>query len=248
MKATKQPTTEERGPSIEDRFAEFSARYKWYLFAPLGILIVLVIVLAIRSGQTNAQRRAAAAALRTARTAAEFESVTAKYPATFAGRLALVRAGDQLFREGKYPEARAKYTDFLAAKPDPLLAIPVRASVVQTCIREKDYTAAIAECDLLAEADGRDFALHQAMYFKGYCYEQLGRLDDAKIWYEKAAPRPQNQLGTQQAYYAAMQRPWWQRSTERLGEVTRLIDLNKEATEKPGPGVSPAVSTPLTSS
>ena len=115
-KAAKQPAAEERGPTIEDRFAEFSARYKWYIFVPLGLIVIAVIMFAVLTARANARERAATAALRTAQTPADYEAVATQHPGTFSGRLALVRAGDQLFREGKYAEARAQYEAFLSKK------------------------------------------------------------------------------------------------------------------------------------
>jgi tetratricopeptide (TPR) repeat protein len=239
--AGKQPPAEERGPTIEDRFAEFSARYKWYFIVPLVLVIALMIALVIGSGRARIHRKAAMTALRTAKTAADYETVAAEYPATFSGRLALVRAGDQLFRDGKYADARAKYEAFLASRPDPLLGIPVRTGVIQTYIRQKDYTAAIEACDGLLEADGRQFAEHQAMYYKAYCYEQLGQLKDAETWYKKVAPLP-----TSRADYAVMQRSWWARGWQRLDEVQRRLKQKPEDTLAPviRDVPSPVISTP----
>ena len=39
----KNAADEERGPTTEERFAAFSARYKWYLFVPLLAAIVLAL-------------------------------------------------------------------------------------------------------------------------------------------------------------------------------------------------------------
>jgi len=218
QKPAQQPTPEERGPTIEDRFAEFSARYKWYFIAPLAVIVIAAVALVIASSRNRAQSNAAEAAFRTAKTTADYETVAAQYPGTVSGRLALVRAADQLFRDGKYAEARAKYEAFLATRPDPLLAAPVRASVIQTYIREKNYTAAIEACNALLNAEGRQFAERQAMYYEAYCYEQLGQLGEAQTWYGKVAPP-----ATSRADPVA-QRAWWRRGRERLSEVQlRLI-------------------------
>jgi tetratricopeptide (TPR) repeat protein len=218
QKGAKAVAPEERGPTIEDRFAEFSARYKWYFIAPIAAIIVVVIVLAIVSGHKHAQRKAALEALRTAKTTADYENVAKTYPGTFAGRQALVRAGEQLFREGKYAEARAEYESFLATRPDTLLAIPVRTAVVQTYIREGNYTAAIDACNALLDAEGRQYAERQAMFYIAFCYEKLGNDTEAKTWYEKVSPSPQNRWDT------AMERPWWALGWQRLNELRRRLE------------------------
>jgi tetratricopeptide (TPR) repeat protein len=210
---------EERQPTLEDRFAEFSSRYKWFVFVPLLIAIGIVVVLSIHAGQRKRHSRNALEAFDTARTAAAFDAVATRYPSTFAGRNALVQAAEMLYDQGKYAEARQRYQAYLDTDPDPLLAMPVWMALVQTYIAEKDYAKGISTCDAALAEPGSQYARMQARYYKGYCYEMSGDAEQAMIEYGKvAAPEQRGQ-------------PWYGPAQDRLTELTRKTKAAGETGE-----------------
>lgn len=215
QKGTKEPPPEEQGPRLEDRVAEFSSRYKWLFIVPIAVLAIVTIAVAVVSGQKRSQRKAALQEFRSAKTADGYEAVAEQYPATIPGKQALVRAGDLLYNEGKYAEARANYEAYLATDPHPILAIPVRTDVVQTYIREKNYEAALKECNAILAAEGRQFAERQARYYAGYCSEKLGRTKEAREWYQKLTEIPEGRQLDRSIYM----QPWRQMAQRRLSEL-----------------------------
>jgi tetratricopeptide (TPR) repeat protein len=216
---------EERRPTFEDRFAEFSARYKWYVFVPIAIAMVAVIVLAVVSGQHKRRARNALEAFGAARTAAEFNAVAKQYPRTFPGRNALVRAGDILYGQGEYAEARKHYEAYLNTDPDPVLAMPIWMAIVQTYVAEKDYAKGISTCDTILIQPGSEYVRMQALYYKGYCYEMSGDTERAMIEYGKVT------LPDQQG------RPWYWLADERRTDLERKTKAaEREAAETTGGG------------
>jgi tetratricopeptide (TPR) repeat protein len=211
---------EERRPTAEDRFAEFSARYKWYFFVPILIAVGAAIVLGIAAQHRRSHQRAARAAYQAAGTLEQFEAVAAKYPDSFVGRRALVKAGDLLYNQGKYAEARDKYAAYLATKPDPALGMPVRMAVVQTYIAEKDYAAAIGMCKEILGTKGREFVETQAIYYMGYCHELSGDLEAAKVEYQKIGSASETQGA------------WSMLAQQRLDELTRRIAAREKKPQK----------------
>jgi tetratricopeptide (TPR) repeat protein len=201
--------TEERQPTLEDRFAEFSSRYKWFVFVPLLIAIGIVVVLSIHSGQRKRLARNALEAFDMARTAPAFDAVAAQYPNTFAGRSALVQAADMLYDQGKHAEARKRYQAYLDTDPDPLLGMPVWMAIVQTYIAEKDYAKGISTCNAVLAEPGSEYVRMQAHYYKGYCHEMSGNAEEAMVEYGKVASRDQ-QGG-----------PWYGPAQARLTELQR---------------------------
>jgi len=182
-------------PTAEDRFAEFSARYKWWFFVPILAGIVIVIVLAVVSGQRTKRRQASLEAYETARTVEDYEAVAEAFPGTFAGDRALVEAGDLLFEQGQPAAARERYTAYLATDPDPALGMPVRTAIVQTYIAEKNYAGAIEACNAILETPGREFVEMQVLYSRAYCYEMRGELEAAKAEYLKVLQPGESQQG-----------------------------------------------------
>jgi len=205
---------EERGPTAEERFAAFSARYKWYFFVPILVAIAVVVVLAVTSSHRRKWRQASADAYRSARSVEDFDAVARDYQGSFAGARALVSAGDLLYTQGRYAEARQRYADYLGTEPDPALGMPVRAAVVQTYIAEEDYEKAIAECEAILGEPGREYAEEQAMYYRAYAYELSGDLKAAEVEYKKLL-LPHDERGG---------RPRWSLlADERYREVSRKL-------------------------
>jgi tetratricopeptide (TPR) repeat protein len=181
---------EERGPRMEERFAAFSARYYRYFAVPIVAAIVVVIVLAIGSSQRVKRRRDSLAAFQRASTIAEFDAVARDYPRSFVGKRALAKAGDLLYEQGNYAEARRRYEAYLESTPDPALAVPVWTAVVQTYIAEEDYAGGIKTCEQILGSEslgarGRQMAERQVFYYTGYCYERSDDLSKAREWYNK---------------------------------------------------------------
>lgn len=194
--AIKKTSEEARRPTTEERFAEFSARYKWWVFVPILVGIVIVIVLAVSSGQRKKRLQASLDAYEAARTVEDYEAVAERFPGTFAGNRARARAGDLLLEQGKPAAARERYTAYLATNPDPALGMPVRTAVVQTYIAEENYAGAIEACNAILETPGRDVVEIQALYLRAYCYEMRGDLEAAKAEYLKVLqPREAQQGG-----------------------------------------------------
>ncbi len=70
----------------------------------------------------------------------------------------LLGKGDELYKEGKFAEARAEYQKVLAARPD---LVEVHRSIALTYGREKDYANALKEIDIVLEKYPDDAALLQ---------------------------------------------------------------------------------------
>lgn len=188
--AEQQPDAGERGPTTEERFAAFSARYQWYFIVPLVAAIVVVVVLAVGSNQRTKRRRASLAAFESAGSVEQYDAVAREYARSFVGGRALVEAGDLLYAQGHYAEARHRYEAYLKAKPDPELAMLAWTAIVQTYIGEGNYAAGIKACEqaLGSEeigAEGRQIAERQLFYYTAYCYELSGDLKNASEWYDK---------------------------------------------------------------
>jgi tetratricopeptide (TPR) repeat protein len=218
----KSAPAEERRPTTEERFADFSARYKWFFFAPLLIAIAAVVVLAVVSGQHRNRRAASIEAYRAARRVEDFDAVAARYRGTFDGARSLVRAGDLLYSQGRYAEARERYEAYLATGPDPALGIPVRTAIVQTYIAQKDYAGAVAACKAILAAGGREYAQMQAMYYRGYALELSGDLKGAADEYGKVLDA-QKQGGSSR---------WVGLAREHSREVARKLKSESENAKK----------------
>ena len=203
----------ERGPTTEERFAAFSARYKWYFFAPVLVLIAVVIVIAVVSGQRTTMLEASVEAGRTARTLEELDEVARQYAGTFAGDRALVCAGDLLYDEGRYAEARGRYQAYLERDPDPALGMLARATIVQTYLDEHDYAGAIEACDDAFGRHERESIENQLSYYKAYAYEMSGDAQKATQEYAKITQVESGRAGANTA---------WSRPARK-----RLIDIGR---------------------
>ena len=219
----KQATNETRGPTAEDRFAAFSARYKWYFFVPILAGIVLAIILAIASDQRRRERLASIQTYDAARTVEDFDAVADDFPGTFLGRQALATAGDLLFEQRRYAQAREHYNAYLATAPEPALGAPVRTAIVQTYIAEADYLAAIDACNETLNAPGRDFVEMQTLYYRAYCYEMRGDLENAKAEYLKV---------TRAAEAAGGMGVWYAPAQMRLATIERKLKATNKKPEK----------------
>jgi len=214
---------QDQTPTTEERFVEFSSRYKWHFFAPILAAIVIVIVLAVVSAQHKRHVNASIEAWRTAHSVEDLDTLAREYPGTFSGDRALVKAGGLLFDQGKFDEARAKYTAYLETKPEPMLGILARAAIVQTYIGEQDYDAAIKACDDALASEGREYVETQITYWKGYAYEQSGDLEKAKEEYGKILPTTEAQ--------AKAGGPWITLATERARTVSRALKAREKKPE-----------------
>ena len=229
--ADKKAPDEERGPTAEERFAAFSARYKWYLFVPLLAAIALVVALAITSAHKRTIRRGAIEADRTARTIEDLDDMARRYRGTFLGDRAHVRAADLLYDQGRYAEARRRYAAYLDTGPDPALGMPVRAALVQTYIAEHNYAAAVKACNDTLEQPGREFVEKQIIYYKAYALELSGDLEGAQNEYRKlTTAEPKEGRNPTWAWLAA----------EREQELNRKLKAQNKKPEKdvdtPGEG------------
>ncbi len=70
----------------------------------------------------------------------------------------LLAKGDDLYKQGKFAEARAEYEKVLAARPD---LVMVHRSIALTYGREKNYPEALKQIDMVLEKDPNDNALLQ---------------------------------------------------------------------------------------
>jgi tetratricopeptide (TPR) repeat protein len=70
----------------------------------------------------------------------------------------LLASGDELYKQGKYAEARAEYRKVLAARPD---LVMVHRSIALTYGRERDYPNALTELDAVLAKDPSDTQLLQ---------------------------------------------------------------------------------------
>ncbi len=220
-----QPGAAGQAPTTEERFAAFSARYQWHFIVPLVAAIVVVIVLAVGSSQRSKRRRASLAAFESAGSIEEYDAVAGKYGGSFVAARALVEAGDLLYEQGDYAEARRRYEAYLETDPDPALAILAWTAIVQTYIADKDYAAGIKACEeaLGSEEIGpeaRKIAQRQIFYYTAYCYELSGDLGTAREWYQKLT-ESQERGG-----------PWTMLADRRLDGVQHRLDTQPDNAPK----------------
>lgn len=115
-------------------------------------------------------------------------SVARDYPSTPAGEHAQVLAAEQLFTEGKYPEALTQFTEFIDAYPDSAL-IPQAKVGLAACLEAQGKTAeAIAKYhEIISVYPSEMSIVGPAKLTLARLYEESNQLQQALTYYAELA-------------------------------------------------------------
>jgi tetratricopeptide (TPR) repeat protein len=153
------------------KYVTFLSRNKWRIVA--GVCFVLAVVVVIGIIQVSRSRSEAKAldAYLNADTAKDYREVHNDYPRSFYGVLSLIEAGNLLYKDGKYSDARREYLRFLEKQPESRLRGWVWNSVGATLEAERKYDEAV---EYYRRAEASPWAKLQAKLNLGRCHELKG--------------------------------------------------------------------------
>jgi tetratricopeptide (TPR) repeat protein len=153
------------------KYVTFFSRNKWRLVAGISLVVaVLIVIGAVQASRRKNEARAYAAHSQ-ATTPKEYRSIYREFPRTFYGSTSLIRAGNLLYEEGKYVEARKLYLQYLGARPEDRLRPWVHNLVGATFEAEGKYDRAI---EYYRRAEASAWLKLQAKLNIGRCYELKG--------------------------------------------------------------------------
>ncbi len=157
-----------------------------------AVTVLLVVMLGIGAFHLYTTRKQtrivnAAQQLATARSIPDFEAVYTNYRKTKAAPRALLALAKLYYDNANYEIASAKYDEFLQEFPEDRMATTAELGRI-FCIEARNYSVAIEEaaaaCAAFAAANPDSFLAPQAIFGQARCFEQLGRLDEARAIYE----------------------------------------------------------------
>lgn len=215
-------------------YATFLSRNKWRLAAgaclAVGLLLVIGLVQTLRKRK---ETKAFEAHLK-AETAQEYRSVGEDFPGTFYGSVSLIEAGNSLFEEEKFAEARKLYRKYLSAYPKSRFRPWVHNLLGATFEAEKKYDEAIQR---YRRAEASPWLKQQAKLNIGRCYEFKGDSES-----EKAPDIALEHYERAQTYYGQLRQTGssspesiraigpWQREAE--SRMSFLREKEKKARER----------------
>jgi predicted negative regulator of RcsB-dependent stress response len=191
-------------------------------------VIVVGIVVAFVLWQGGEKQRSASEALSLLLVKAEgatgdgLAQFAAEHTGTEAGTRALLLAAGALFTEGRYPEAQARFEEFLREAPVSPLTFKARLGIAACKEAQGQVDAAIQDYQALVENPGSGNVLQPARYALGCLYVQQGRPELARVQFQELA------RATGSALAAEAQ--------------ARLRELPAPAVSAPAPALVPAAS------
>ena len=212
--------------------------------AVTALLAIMLGVAAVHLYTTRKENhvRQAAQDLAAARSIPDFESVYATYGKTKVAPRALLAMAKLYYDSANYEIAADKYEEFLSTFPEDRMVATAELGRI-FCIEARNHSAAIEEAAAafaaFATANADSFLVPQALFGQARCYEQLGRLDEARAIYEDFIA---NQTES----------PWSVRAEDLLAQV--VLDIEKQQNAESGatpevptaaaPAVAPAIEIP----
>ncbi len=214
------------------KYVMFFSRNKWRFVAGVSlVLAVLIVMAAVQASRRKNEARAFAAHLR-AETPREYRNIHSEFPRTFYGAISLIEAGNLLYKEGKYSEARKLYLQYLDARPESRLRPWVYNLVGAALEAQGEYDRAI---EYYRRAEASSWVELQAKLNIGRCYElkgdteedpqaALGQYEIARTYYRQLTETPEGSPAP-----APTSTAWRQQADERM---RFLREKEKAAREK----------------
>jgi tetratricopeptide (TPR) repeat protein len=190
------------------RYAAFFVRHKWRIAGAAALIAaVLVVIGLVQASQKRSIERAFQARL-TSETPKELQQVGKDFPRTFDGSVSLIEAGNLLFKEGKFADARKLYLKFLEDYRDSRFRSWVYNLMGATFEAEAKYDEAIR---YYRRAEASPWVRMQAKLNIGRCYEQKGDFERARTYYRQLTETAPSAPGTPPA-----QTSWRREAQERM--------------------------------
>jgi tetratricopeptide (TPR) repeat protein len=153
------------------KYVTFLSRNKWRIAAGTCLVLAVVLVIGIIQVSRARSEANAFAAYLSADTAKEYRDVSREYPGAFYGAVSLIEAGNLLYKDGKYLDARRAYLRFLEREPESRLKGWVLNLVGATFEAERKYDEAI---EYYRKAEASPWVKLQAKLNAGRCHELKG--------------------------------------------------------------------------
>jgi predicted negative regulator of RcsB-dependent stress response len=217
------PTLSSTDPVLETQV--FWDRYKKEVFAML--IIALLAVMAWGGYRLYSERRdnAAATMLSTAKTAAEFQKVSAQYPRTPAGAAAYLFLAEEQRKEKKFSEANTTLQSFVEKYPAHQLKGTARMAMAGNLESLGKSDEALAAYQRLAADDPQGFAAPVALISAVRLLKEKNQNEEAQRICETILTKYRESLVA--------------------GEATRQLKLLKPPVETaPPPTLAPAATVP----
>ena len=195
----------------------------------IGIFITHMITTRKQNHIAESSRQLAAA-----RSIPDFEAVYANYGKTKAAPRALLALAKLYYDNANYEIASAKYDEFLREFPEDRMVTTAELGRI-FCLEARNYNTAIEEAAAayaaFAAANPDSFLAPQAIFGQARCFEQLGRLDDARAIYEDFIAKQ-------------TESPWSMRAEDLLEQVVLQIEKQQAAVEPAEAAAMPAIEIP----
>lgn len=153
------------------KYVTFLSRNKWRIIAGVCLVVAVVFVIGIIQVSRSRSEANALDAYLSADTAKAYRQVHNEYPRSFYGAVSLIEAGNLLYKEEKYSDARKEYLKFLESQPESRLRGSVWNLVGATLEAEQKYDEAV---EYYRRAEASPWAKLQAKLNLGRCHELKG--------------------------------------------------------------------------
>jgi tetratricopeptide (TPR) repeat protein len=193
--------------------------------AVTALLVVMIGIFVFQMYTTRKEKHLAESTrqLAAARSIPDFEAVYANFSKTKAAPRALLAVAKLYYDNANYEIASAKYDEFLREFPDDRMTTTAELGRI-FCLEARNYNTAIEEAAeafaAFAKANADSFLAPQAIFGQARCFEQLGKLDEARAIYEDFIAK---QTGS----------PWSIRAEDLLEQVVLQIEKQQAAGSAP---------------
>lgn len=153
------------------KYVTFLSRNKWRIIAGICLAVAVFVVIGIIQLSRSRSEANALEAYLNAETAQEYRRVHDEYPRSFYGAVSLIEAGNLLYKEENYSDARSAYLTFLKEQPESRLRGSVWNLVGAALEAEQKYDEAV---EYYRRAEASPWAKFQAKLNLGRCHELKG--------------------------------------------------------------------------